>query len=312
MEPIPVILLSGFLGAGKTTLLRHILSWESDLSETVVIVNEFGKIGIDSQLVKNQGASVVELANGCICCTLSIDLKTVLDKILADLSPRRIIIEASGVSDPTTIVSTIQDSKYQDQLTVAHVITALNADDWEVREVFGHLFYNQLKAAHVILLNKIDLIDADNVSDMLREIHETIPGATVIPTLRCQVDPDTLWSSSTNAPTKPLLSHFFQLDTNATALGFIAFDFETEKIIDKDCFNRFIHQLPREVFRIKGPVRFSNGTKLLNVVGGRSEWSEWNGDNQTRLAFIGINVNAADVLHSLNSCISGRCSINKS
>jgi G3E family GTPase len=312
MEPIPVILLSGFLGAGKTTLLRHILAWESDLSDTVVIVNEFGKVGIDGHLVKNQGASVVELANGCICCTLSIDLRTVLDRILTQLTPRRIIIEASGVADPTTIISAVQDLQYRDQLTMAHIITVLNADDWDVREVFGHLFYHQLQAAQVILLNKIDLIGADSVSEMLHEIHEAIPGATVIPTLRCHVDPETLWSSSADAPKKPHLSHYFQQQTNATALGFVAFDFETEELIDEDCFNRFIRQLPREVFRIKGPVRFRNDTKLLNFVGGRSEWSEWSGDKQTRLAFIGINVNAEDVLHSLKSCISGRRSNNES
>jgi G3E family GTPase len=306
MKPVPVILLSGFLGAGKTTLLRHILSWESDLSDTVLIVNEFGKIGIDGHLVKNQGASVVELANGCICCSLSADLRTVFDRILVQLSPRRIIIEASGVADPTTIVSVVQDLKYQDQMVMAHIITVLNADDWDVREVFGHLFYNQLKAAQVILLNKIDLMGADCLSGMLHEIHETIPGATVIPTLRCHVDPETLWSSSAGVLPKPLLSHFFQPGTNATALGFIAFDFETEKIIDKDCFDRFIRELPREVFRIKGPVRFSDQTKLLNFVGGRSEWSDWNGDDQTRLAFIGINIKAEDVLCPLHACDTDR------
>ena len=77
-----VFLLSGFLGAGKTTLLKRILAWESDLSDTVVLVNEFGDVGIDGDLLKNSGSDVVELTSGCICCTLSADLKQLSDEHL--------------------------------------------------------------------------------------------------------------------------------------------------------------------------------------------------------------------------------------
>ena len=76
-----VIIISGFLGAGKTTLLKKILTWESDLSETVVIVNEFGDVGIDGSLLQNVGSDVVELTGGCICCTMKVDLNQTLKKI---------------------------------------------------------------------------------------------------------------------------------------------------------------------------------------------------------------------------------------
>jgi len=95
-----VILLSGFLGAGKTTLLKHILSWRSDMSGTVVIVNEFGEVGIDGSLLRNAGTDVVELTSGCICCTLSTDLKQSLERIWAQYRPQRILIESSGVAAP--------------------------------------------------------------------------------------------------------------------------------------------------------------------------------------------------------------------
>jgi G3E family GTPase len=101
-----ILLLAGFLGAGKTTLLKRILSWETDLSDTVVLVNEFGDIGIDGALLKDSGSDVIELTSGCICCTLSADLHQSLTRLWERFKPRRILIEASGVADPKSDRST--------------------------------------------------------------------------------------------------------------------------------------------------------------------------------------------------------------
>ncbi|MGD9228091.1 MAG: GTP-binding protein, partial [Desulfobacterales bacterium] len=83
------VLLSGFLGSGKTTLLKRMLSWEDNLSETVVVVNEFGDVGVDGALLKDSGSDVVELTSGCICCSLQIDLKQTLTQIRERFRPRR-------------------------------------------------------------------------------------------------------------------------------------------------------------------------------------------------------------------------------
>ena len=98
-----VILISGFLGSGKTTLLKRILAWDDDLSGTVVLVNEFGDVGIDGSLLKDSGSDVVELTSGCICCTLGADLRQSLHNIMERFIPSRILIEASGVVDPVSI-----------------------------------------------------------------------------------------------------------------------------------------------------------------------------------------------------------------
>jgi len=318
-----VFLISGFLGSGKTTLLKRILAWEADLSDTVVLVNEFGDVGIDGDLLKNSGPDVVELTSGCICCTLSADLKQSLMSVWEQYRPRRIFIEASGVADPTAILLVLMDSLVNETMVLEKIVTVLDADLWEGRENFGRLFYNQLKTAHLILLNKIDQLDEIQIPRYLKEIHEVIPDCQVVPTIRCGIDPATLWSPvhPNGLMLKPIhlfgqvsLDDFGELhdsdhdkhrghSRSLRANAFVTFSFEDPRIIDKRRFHQFIEALPWEVFRMKGPVRFADQTEIINFVGGKGEWYEWNGKPETRLAFIGWNVNPEEILERLGRCM---------
>ena len=309
-----ILLLSGFLGAGKTTLLKRILSWETDLSETVVLVNEFGDIGVDGALLKDSGSDVIELSSGCICCTLSADLHQSLMRIWTQFKPRRILIEASGVADPKSITTVLKDPKVGQHMVLKKVITVLEADIWGAREVFGQLFYNQLEMAHLILLNKIDLTPAEKIPQFLDEIHGVIPDCQVVPTIHCEIDPETLWTQPQPKMSglKPI--EFFQpfalngkSDSHhshpAKSLDFVMFSFRDSGIIDEACFKEFIRNLPWELFRIKGTVRFADRLEMLNFVGGKSEWSPWEGEPETRLAFIGWKINEDETLKALQRCL---------
>lgn len=295
-EKALVFLLSGFLGSGKTTLLKRILSWQADLSGTVVLVNEFGDVGIDGALLEAAGSEIVELTSGCVCCTLSADLKKSLRDIQNRFHPKRIFIEATGIADPTAIIDALGDADLADMMTLEKIVTVLDADYWEARENFGALFYRQLESANLILLNKIDLVDSELIPQFLEEIHDLIPRCQAIPTIRCAIDPETLW-----APASPVVGFlkpmkFFQEfahnhshhdDAQPSASQFVTFSFEDERIIDEAAFLEFMASLPWEVFRMKGLVRFPQKTRVINFVGGKGEWSDWNGDAVTRLAFIG-------------------------
>jgi G3E family GTPase len=284
-------------------------------------VNEFGDIGIDGSLLKDSGSDVIELTSGCICCTLSADLRQSLKSIWQRFSPRRIFIESSGVADPKSIESVIVESDLSQFMVLSKIITVLEADLWEAREAFGPLFYNQLEMAHLILLNKIDLFDKDIIPQFLKEIHEVIPDCQVVPTIHCGVDPETLWAEtkSDTFGLKPI--HFYQpvsltehdQDENthgdhnghetAEAANYVTFSFQSPQIVDETRFKQFINKLPWEMFRIKGSVRFKDRVIMLNFVGGKDEWLSWNGAPETRLAFIGWGVSQVDILGKLKDCI---------
>lgn len=301
-----IVLLTGFLGSGKTTLLKQILSWEANLSGTVVVVNEFGDVGIDGALLKNSGSEVVELNSGCICCTLAADLKQSLDLIWKEFRPVRILIESSGVADPTAVSSVLSRSSIKKYMTLEKIIAVLDADIWAAREAFGPLFFNQLEMAQLILLNKVDLLDKGLIPEFLKEIHAEIPNSQVVPTIHCRIDPEVLW-----ADPKPKMfglkpMDFFNNQTQRASVDashYVTFAFQSDLPLDEARFEVLLDQLPYEMFRVKGPVRFSDRTMMLNYVGGRAEWSPWQLDVETQLAFIGWHVNSEDILEKVNACI---------
>jgi G3E family GTPase len=326
---VKVIVVTGFLGAGKTTLLRRIISWETDLSGTVVIVNEFGDVGIDGLLLKGARSDVVELTSGCVCCTLKIDLKMTLERILEEFQPRQILIEPTGVADPVAIIEAFRDSELGDSMEVDKVITVLEAEYWEQRDYFGSFFLSQLQEAALILLNKIDTLAKGEIPRLLREIHQAIPHAQVVPTIHCRVDPETLWAHSQRKDFGSGLGQFFgaalRSDKNdeqdarrrrvdgsdphhdheggEKELGYVAFSFRNAERLDEVCFRRFTEELPWELFRMKGLVRFRDRTVLVNFVGGQSEWTEWAGAEETRLAFVGWMVNKEETIRKLKRCL---------
>jgi G3E family GTPase len=304
-EKADIILLSGFLGSGKTTLLKRILGWENNLADTVVVVNEFGDVGIDGALLKSSGSDIVELTSGCICCTLTADLNRSMVKLWERFRPKRILIESSGVADPTSISKALDEPRLRANMTLNKIITVLDADFWEAREAFGPLFYNQLEMANLILLNKIDLLEKEKVPIFLSEIHAAIPDSQVVPTIRCSVDPETLWKAPKSKREVLKTMDYFKKQRkrhSVDAANYVTFAFETSRPLDENRFRVFMDELPFEVFRVKGPVRLSDRTVMLNFVGGKGEWLHWEPEARTQLALIGWNIAKEEILEQLRRC----------
>ncbi|NOX33013.1 MAG: GTP-binding protein [Deltaproteobacteria bacterium] len=315
-----VLIITGFLGAGKTTLVKRILKFSSDLSRTIVLVNEFGKVGIDRALIKKTStADIVELKSGCICCSLRTDMIQALQILRHQYMPERLIIEATGVADPLSVIEALNDRMLLPYFRLEKTITVVDSDFWEARGAFGTVFKSQVKQADIILLNKIDVLDKSLVPVILKEIQEESAACLIIPTLHCNIDPDIIWFGPDQevqgiAPGSLFQAYDPETDfyssrdgkgtMTAKEAGFISFSFETTMSLDEKRFMAFLNTAPLELFRIKGLVRFAGGTKMLNFVGGKIQLQKWSGPAFTCLAFIGWNVIEERILEELNKCIA--------
>jgi G3E family GTPase len=303
--PCELILISGFLGAGKTTFLRNILSWSGDLTGTAVLVNEFGQVGIDGDLLDGFHTPVVQLTNGCICCTMKGDLVRAVRDILEKARPRRVIIEATGVADPLEIQDSLRIFQVEGTTAEPFIVTVLDADLWEGREYFGPVFHSQIKGARLLLFNKVDLLPEEVVADSLREVREMNPFCILVATRYGRIDPELLQKASSEKWGEALFSipDRHTHGESAGELGYVAFSFEHHLPFKAGCFERFMELLPKEVYRIKGYVLLGGDRYFMNYAGGKAEWKKIDPDGKTKLAFVGWDVSADRILEDLDRCL---------
>jgi G3E family GTPase len=187
-DKIPVTVLTGYLGAGKTTLLNRILS-EPHGKKYAVIVNEFGEIGIDNDLVVGADEEVFEMNNGCICCTVRGDLVRIIDGLMRRKGKfDAIIVETTGLADPAPVAQTFfMDDSIGRKAKLDAVVTVADAKWLQERLRDAPEAKNQIAFADVILLNKTDLVAADELSEIEGRIRGINPYARVHRTERCQI-----------------------------------------------------------------------------------------------------------------------------
>ena len=157
--PVPILLVTGFLGAGKTTVVNHLLA-HAEGRRIAAVVNDFGAINIDAELIAGASDGVVSLSNGCICCSLEGDLLRTLATLLRrDPRPEFIVIETSGVADPADIVRNLMDPVIWQEAPLETVLCVVDATT-PAATLDDALLRSQLRAADVVALSKIDLVDA--------------------------------------------------------------------------------------------------------------------------------------------------------
>ena len=184
---MPVTIITGFLGSGKTTLLNHILSNNKDL-KVAVLVNEFGDINIDGQLLVSMDAAMVELSNGCICCTINDDLVDAVYRVMErDDRVDYMVIETTGVADPLPIMLTFLGTDLRDLTRLDSIITMVDAETFTPDHFESEAALKQITYADVTIVNKVDLASSDQVEKLEDYLGNVKEGARILHSQQGQV-----------------------------------------------------------------------------------------------------------------------------
>ena len=185
---LPVTIITGFLGSGKTTLLNHILSNQDGL-KTAVLVNEFGEIGIDNDLIVDTGddGTLVELSNGCICCTINDDLVDAVYRVLErDERVDYLVVETTGVADPLPVALTFLGTELRDMTRLDSIITTVDCANFSLDLFNSEAAYSQIAYGDILLLNKTDLVEKEKVDQLEERVNKIKSGARILRTTNSQ------------------------------------------------------------------------------------------------------------------------------
>ena len=316
MNKIPVTLIAGFLGAGKTTLLNRILNEHHGL-RIGVLVNDFGAVSIDSQLVTNIEGETISLANGCVCCTIRDDLiNAILQLIDTETPPDYIVTETSGVSDPESAAKALVIStKTATKIALNCIVTVVDAEQvLELDDINEKLAVDQVEAADIVVVNKAELVTTEQLQQVRSWIQNVSQQARVIEATYGQVPMELIFGvgeySRATAKKTRLNDQHHHADHSET---FSSYTWSEDQALAFQAIYHAFKTLPLSVFRAKGILHLrdvDDKRVILQMVGKRvtlTKGEPW-GDTKPRSQIVVIGprgvFNEQELNDLFTSCIA--------
>jgi G3E family GTPase len=291
MRKAEVYILSGFLGSGKTTLLKRLLEDEQRSGrKTAVMMNELGKVSIDSDAVTGEDVSLKELLGGCICCSIQDKLEAQLQGLLLDEKPDVIYIETTGAAHPVEVLDAILSPLFADRLMIKGILTTVDGTRWMDRKSLNpqlqQLTLEQVRHADFIIINKMNELTENEQAKITFEIQSINPNARCLLTNYSQVPIEQLRKLSVSFEKKEQVSQ-------RTNINLTTYVYQLKTAISHMEFEDFLKNLPDTIYRIKGYVKFdySELPYLFQFSYGMPLYMKEDMNMPLNLVFIGENIN---------------------
>lgn len=260
---IPVIVISGFLGAGKTSLVNHLLRTGLSDKRLAVIVNDFGKLPVDASLIRRHGPDVIELSNGCVCCSVQVGLLQAIDRVVRQHNADLIVLECSGISDTRQLLDLLKDPTIPAH--VERVVTLVDARRFLRQHERFVLLGRQIEPADLLIVNHCDEADTATVEQTCELLRQLRPEARIITTSHAQIETDVLLKkpeSFYSGDGSEAVS-----DTRSEKQSWYKLDISLRQPIDPQRVREVLTRLNKDLLRAKGFIRWDEKVWCVQLSG---------------------------------------------